>query len=240
LGGFRKDGVDFSASSSARQDLACQKVVAIVNVPDVAISAPYLESLDRLRSKQRGTSRCRAAKAESTKALYTGMDEQARRQRPSLLKERLGLASFTEKNPFRTTPHQSSPSLAPHPGPISNKNFESKQFSSLFLLFFLLHPPPRSINRHSKLTNRDTAIAASPSHLALGESPRTSPSRRSLRKRAAIEAQRLTSAPRPSPCGRPCPPLHLPVWQLDSHAEPSSPVPLDEDMSPLPGLQSSS
>lgn len=45
-----KDGVDFSASS-ARKDLACQMVVAIASVPDVAISVPYLESLDRLRSK---------------------------------------------------------------------------------------------------------------------------------------------------------------------------------------------
>ena len=147
-------------------------------------------------------SRCRAVKAESTKALYTGMDEQARRQRPSLLDERLGLASFTEKNPFRSKPHQSSPSLAPPPGPISNKNFESKQFSSFSS--FLPPSPAPSLNKSPFEAHKQRHCARSVSlTLALGESPRTSPSRRSLRKRAAIEAQRLTSAPRPSPCTGP-------------------------------------
>lgn len=73
------------------------------------------------------------------------MDEQARRQRPSLLEEMLGLASFTEKNPFRSTPHQSSPSLAPPPCPISNKKFESKQI--LFSFSSFLSSPAPSLNK---------------------------------------------------------------------------------------------
>lgn len=149
--------------------------------------------VDCVRSKE-GKVVVALSKLRAPKLCIAEMDEQARRQRPSLLDESLGLASFTEKNPFRSTPPSELPISSPTPqGPISNKNFESKQ--NLFLLFFL-SSPALSLNKSpfEAYKQRHCDSSVSPFYWLWEKVPGRPPFRRSLRKRAAIEAQRLTSA----------------------------------------------